>query len=40
MKMCIITPFKFFKPTIIDGPSLDSEWQQVPSSLQNSSQYS
>ena len=31
---------KFFKPALADGFSLEFEWQQVSSSLQDSSQYS
>ena len=37
----IIIPFReFFTPTLADGLSLESEWQEVSSSLQDSSQYS
>ena len=32
--------WEFFTPALADGFSLESEWQQVSSSLQNSSQYS
>ena len=34
------TPWKFFTSALADGLSLESEWQQVSSSLQDSSQYS
>ena len=36
----IIIPCKFFKPTLANGFSLESERQQVSSNLQDSSQYS
>ena len=35
-----ITLDEFFSPALADGLSLDSEWQQVSSGLQDSSQYS
>ena len=34
------TPWEFFPPALDDGLSLEFEWQQVSSSLQDSSQYS
>ena len=36
----IIIPWEFFTSAIAGGLSLESEWQQVSSGLQNSSQYS
>ena len=33
-------PWEFFTSALADGLSLESEWQQVFSSLQDSSQYS
>ena len=36
----ITTPLPFFTSVLADGFSLESEWQQVSSSLQDSSQYS
>ena len=36
----IITPLEFFTSALADGFSLKFEWQQVSSSLQDSSQYS
>ena len=36
----IIIPLEFFTSALADGLSLVLEWQQVPSSLQDSSQYS
>ena len=36
----ILLLWEFFTPTLADGFSLDFEWQQVPSSLLDSSQYS
>ena len=36
----IIYPIEFFAPALADGLSLEFEWQQVSSSLQDSSQYS
>ena len=33
-------PYKFFTPALADGLLLESEWQQVSSSLQDTSQYS
>ena len=36
----ILLLWKFFTPALADGPSLEFEWQQVFSSLQDSSQYS
>ena len=35
-----IIPCKFFTPALADDLSLESEWQQVTSGLQDSSQYS
>ena len=35
----IITPYKFFKSALADGFSLKSEWQQVSSGIQDTSQY-
>ena len=34
------TPFKFFPSALAGGLSVESEWQQVSTSLQDSSQYS
>ena len=34
-----ITPCEFFTTTLADGLSLESEWQQISSGLQDSSQY-
>ena len=34
------TPWKFFTPALAGGLSQESEWQQVSSGLQDSSQYS
>ena len=36
----IIIPVEFFTSVLADGFSLESEWQQVSSGLQDSSQYS
>ena len=36
----IITPWEFFTSALANGLSLEIEWQQVASSLQDSSQYS
>ena len=36
----ILTPWEFFTSVLADGLSLETEWQQVSSSLQDSSQYS
>ena len=36
----IFTPLEFFTSVLADGFSLEFEWQQVSSSLQDSSQYS
>ena len=36
----IIFSLEFFTSALADGFSLESEWQQVSSSLQDSSQYS
>ena len=36
----ILLLWEFFTPTLTDCFSLESEWQQVSSSLQDSSQYS
>ena len=36
----IIIPCEFFTPVLADGLSQEPEWQQVSSSLQDSSQYS
>ena len=36
----VIIPYEFLKPALADGVSLEPEWQQVSSSLQDSSQYS
>ena len=36
----IIIPFEFFTPVLVDGLSLESEWQRFSSGLQDSSQYS
>ena len=36
----IVISCEFFTPALADGFPLDSEWQQVSSSLQNFSQYS
>ena len=36
----IIWSFRFFTSTLADGLSLEFEWQQVSSSIQDSSQYS
>ena len=36
----IFTPLEFFTSVLVDGFSLEFEWQQVCSSLQDSSQYS
>ena len=36
----IIIVCEFFIPALADGLSLESEWQQVTSSLRDSSQYS
>ena len=36
----IIIICEFFTPALVDGISLGSKWQQVSSSLQDSSQYS
>ena len=38
--MVIITPCEFYTPVLADGLSQESEWQQVSSGLQDSSQYS
>ena len=36
----ILLFWEFFTPTLTDGLSLEFEWQQVSSSIQDSSQYS
>ena len=36
----LFTPLEFFPSVLADGFSLEFEWQQVSSSLQDSSQYS
>ena len=36
----LFTPWEYFTSALTDGLSLEFEWQQVPSSLQDSSQYS
>ena len=36
----IIYSLGFFTSVLADGPSVESEWLQVSSSLQDSSQYS
>ena len=36
----IVNAWEFFTPVLTDGVSLESEWQQVSSSLLDSSQYS
>ena len=36
----LLTPLEFFTSALTDGFSLEFEWQQVSSSLQDSSQYS
>ena len=36
----IVTPLEFFTLALADGLSLEFEWQQVYSSLQDSSKYS
>ena len=36
----LFTPLEFFTSVLADGLSLEFEWQQVSSSLQDSSQYS
>ena len=36
----LFTPLEFFISVLADGFSLEFEWQRVPSSLQDSSQYS
>ena len=36
----IIIIWEFFPSALTDGFPLESEWQQVPSSLQDSSRYS
>ena len=38
--LLLFTPLEFFTPTLADGLSLETEWQQASSSLQDSSQYS
>ena len=38
--LLLLILFEFFPPALADGLSLEFEWQQVSSSLQNSSQYS
>ena len=40
MMVIIIYSLEFFISALADGLSLESEWQQVSSSLQDSSQYS
>ena len=35
-----ITPCEFFTPALDDDFSLEADWQQIPSSLQDSFQYS
>ena len=35
----IIIPWELFKPALADGLSLESEWQQVSSGLQDFSPY-
>ena len=37
--LLLFTPREFFTPVLCDGLSLEFEWQQVNSSLQDSSQY-
>ena len=39
LTIIIITSCKIFKPVLVDGLSLESEWLQVSSSLQEFSQY-
>ena len=36
----LFTPWEFFTSVLADGLSLEFEWQQVSSSLRDSSQYS
>ena len=36
----LFTPLEFFTSVLADGFSLEFEWQQVSSSLRDSSQYS
>ena len=36
----IIISLEFFSSALTDGPSLEFEWHQVSTSLQDSSQYS
>ena len=38
--LLLFTPLEFFTSMLADGFSLEFEWQQVSSSLQDSSQYS
>ena len=38
--LLLFTPFEFFTLALADGFSLESEWQQLFLSLQDSSQYS
>ena len=38
--LLLFTPLEFFTSVLANGFSLEFEWQQVPSSLQDSSQYS
>ena len=38
--LLLFTPLEFFTSVLADGFSLEFEWQQVSSSLQDSSQYS
>ena len=40
MSISSFTPWEFFPSVLADGFSLEFEWQQVFSSLQDSSQYS
>ena len=35
-----VTPWEFFTSALVDGLSLEFEWQQISSSLQDYSQYS
>ena len=38
--LLLFTPWEFFTSALADGLSLEFEWQQVSSKLQDSSQYS
>ena len=40
MNLLSFTPLEFFTSVLADGFSLEFEWQQVSSSLQDTSQYS